>query len=642
MLKIFQIRSGGSTPLAKLIMAVILAGAAAQTARATPSGHPDCASVITANFRPDSDTKILRIIQFRKDNTLPNPVNGGLFDPSTTALADLCLVKLLVGPGNPGPADAPSTSAGVGIEIWLPARSAWNGRIHAIGGGGWVGGEEQRLDMISSTAAAGDSRAAHRVAAEEGAVTSTTDSGHSGVRYGGAFLMNPDGTVNRTLWRDMAKRSIHLQIVLTKAVTRAYYGKPQRFAYWDGGSAGGRQALELAQNFPNDFDGIIAAWPAVYFTQLAVASLYPQIVMQRDLGRNLSLAQIDLVSRAAVESCDVVNGQHLGFILHPEACRYDPGKDAAVLCRDAGGANATDACVSQREAIVFNKIWYGMTSDGSVPDPASDNGFGPLGGKHKWYGLSRGTNLLIVAAPQPFSIGADAVALTLQDPRLAQPTFLNARASGADGWKNLTYEQLSAAFDAGLAMQEPFADFNAGNPDLSAFRAQGGKLLLFHGTNDEAIPFQGSVRYYDSVVERMGGLAKVQDFFRFYVIPGYGHATTNGTSNRNANPPVPRPLKAEMYKAVTDWVEQGIKPGTITLRSADTSLSFTVRTRQNADGSNSHLPGVDAWQAATVKGLPACIYPRRIAYAGGNIFAAKSYACRSAQAAKKPLAGAQR
>jgi feruloyl esterase len=601
--------------------------AAISSGHAAASRPNDCAATIATNFHHGPDVRILAITPYRTGAPLPNPTNGGLFDPSSTALADLCLVKLLVGPGNLGPADAPSTSAGIGIEIWLPAKSVWNGRIHAIGGGGWVGGEETSLDRISSTAAAGDARAAHRVAAEEGAVTSTTDAGHSGPQFGGAFLMNPDGSVNTTLWRDHSTRAIHMQVILTKAVTRAYYGKRARFTYWDGGSAGGRQALSLAQNEPHLLDGIIAAWPAVNFTNMAVSALYPQIVMQRDLGRNLSIEQLNLVSRAAISACDIVNGAHLGFILDPAACRYDPTKDQAVLCTGDNDINNKSSCVTKREALVFNKIWYGQTRDGSVPDPAVDNGFGPLSEKHKWYGLTRGTNLLILAAPQPFSIAADVVALTLQDPSLAEPAFRNAKANGSSGWKSMSYDQLAAAMDAGIALQPQFANFNADNANLSSLKASGTKLLMYHGTNDEAIPYMGSVQYYDRVIERMGGIDAVQKFYRFYVIPGYGHSTTNGTANRDANPPIPRPLMGEMYRAMTNWVEKGIKPDTLVLKSADTSLSFGVRRSQNLDGSNHFLPGINAWQASSSKSLPACLYPKKAVYVGGNILSASSYSC---------------
>jgi feruloyl esterase len=209
--------------------------------------------------------------------------------------------------------DAPSTSPGIGIEIWLPALAHWSGRIHALGGGGWVGGSAGSSSKIGSLDAA-------KVAGIEGAISSTTDTGHSGLPRNGAFGLKPDGSINTALWRDFATRSLHEQALKTKLLANYYYGKSPRYAYWEGGSQGGRQGLSLAQNFAADYDGIIANFPAI--NQITVPALYPQIVFQKDLGGTpLSMDQQDLVSRAAIGSCDRVGGEALGYIMDPAACR---------------------------------------------------------------------------------------------------------------------------------------------------------------------------------------------------------------------------------------------------------------------------------------------------------------------------------
>src|SRR5690606_20576449 len=132
---------------------------------------------------------------------------------------------------------------------------------------------------------------------------------------------------------------------------------------------------------------------------------------------------------------------------------------------------------------------------GSVPDPAVDNGWNMTpAGAQKWYGLARGTTLcgaLGLACPErPFVVSTDQVALELQDPTLAQPNFKNATGNGADGWISLSYEQLSNAFDQGSMLQPQFAHINTDNPDLTAFKERGGKLLHYHGLDDEVIPAQ--------------------------------------------------------------------------------------------------------------------------------------------------------
>src|SRR5262249_49958778 len=99
-----------------------------------------CDESLAAQFKPNPQTTILATRVFRKGDPLPKTILKGFTLPEADhALADLCLVKVLVGPGHAGPAGAPSTSTGIGIEVWLPTKPAWNGRVHAIGGGGWAG-----------------------------------------------------------------------------------------------------------------------------------------------------------------------------------------------------------------------------------------------------------------------------------------------------------------------------------------------------------------------------------------------------------------------------------------------------------------------------------------------------------------------
>lgn len=99
---------------------------------------------------------------------------------------------------------------------------------------------------------------------------------------------------------------------------------------------------------------------------------------QRDLAGNLSSAQLGYVSAAAVSACDIVGGQHLGVILDPRQCRYDPSRGAAVLCNGTQGngvvgTSANAACVNSAQALAIYKIWYSQTADGTAPDPLLDN-----------------------------------------------------------------------------------------------------------------------------------------------------------------------------------------------------------------------------------------------------------------------------
>jgi feruloyl esterase len=565
-----------------------------------PAAALACDDTMKTAFRPDADTTVVLVKSFKQGDPL---TLGAATTP--VAAKDLCLVKLNVGPGNPGPAGAPSTSAGIGMEIWLPAPANWNERIHNMGGGGWAGGNHGSTTAIASTGNAA-------LAASENSVVGATDTGHTGSN--GSFAMKPDGTINTALWQDFSERSLHELALKTKALTAAYYQKPQKFAYWEGCSTGGRQGYKIIQNHPTDYDGYVVGAPAFNWTKFITAELYPQVVYQRDLGGvPLTTAQYQQVSAKAVSACDVVGGQHLGFVLNPQQCAYDPAKDAAALCTGSvgtngvTGANATAACVTTVQATAMNKIWFGQTPDGSVPDPAANNGFNAnLTNDQLWYGLTRGSNSGL-AGNNPFAIASDMVALELQDPRIATPAFSNAVSNGQNGWRNLTYGQLADAFAQGIALQPFFGNINTDNADLSAAKAAGAKIIQYHGVADTLIPTANSIHYYTRVANLDGGFANTQAYDRLFLVAGMGHCSGVGTAQGEAgvSPPanansVPLPAAGQWFSALTNWVENGTAPATLTLQSADASASQLL-----------------------------CPYPQKPTYSGtGSITAAGSYACR--------------
>jgi feruloyl esterase len=533
-----------------------------------------CDDTLKTAFVPDANTKVTLVKAFKQGDilTLSGATTG------TAAANDVCLVKLMVGPGNAGPASAPSTSAGIGIEVWLPAQARWNNRVRVLGGGGWAGGA-----AISSLTAIGGANAA-ALAASEGSVTAVTDTGHT-VAGTGSFAMNADGSINTTLWKDFSERGIHEMAVKTKALAAGFFLVAPKYSYWDGCSTGGRQGHKEAQANPADFDGILAGAPAFNWSKFIVNELYPQVVMQRDLGGvPLTAGQLALVSAAAVSACDTnLNGQHDGYVSDPAQCRYDPTQDTAVLCAASGGTSTSASCVSSVQAQAFNKMWYGQTTDGSVPSPAADVGYNINTSPNQlWFGLTRGTALNGLAGsaagvPTPFTIASDMVALALQDPTYATPGFLDAVGNGADRWKTLGYADLANAWYQGVALQTSFADINTDNPDLTAFRDRGGKLLMYHGLADVLIAPQGSINYYTRASNLMGGYATTQKFYRLFMVPGMGHCSGIGSANGTAgvSPPANPPLPAnnQLFNVLVDWVENGKAPDTITVQTADAAIS---------------------------------------------------------------------
>ena len=595
-----------------------------------------CDASITSGFKPDANTKVTLVKFFKKGDMLtlvdlaaaPDepqaaasargraqdtgaaPAGGGRGGvrggrgggggaPAVTA-NDVCVVKLLVGPGHPGPADAPSTSAGIGIEVWLPSAANWNKRVHVLGGGGCSreGGNVISVTVLGGTRASTVGESPAGIATDEGAVSAMTDTGHTVNDC--SFGMNPDGLVNTAGWMDFSRRSLHELMTKTKALATAYYGSAPRYMYFEGFSTGGRQAQTIAQVYPTDVNGLLAGAPAMNWNLFSIAGDYPSLVYQRELnGVALTAGQRTLMGNAAINACDMVGGLHLGYILDPSTCRYDPTKDPVVLCAASGGTNSTADCVTPQQARVQNMIWYGQTSDGSVPSPDVDNGWSvQLRSPQRWYGHARGATDG-TAGGSPFGIMLDYLALVLGNSKIAAPSFVNATANGENAYKDLTYAQLSAASDHGEALSPQFGDINTNNPDLTALKNSGTKLLHYHGLADNLIPPQGSIHFYDLAASRMGGLSGIQNYYRLYLVPSMSHGLNNGSTN-NVNPPLP--THAQLYQALTDWVEKGIVPAQI-------------------DISNSATGTVPA------KSRPICPYPQKATYRSGDPNTAASYSC---------------
>jgi feruloyl esterase len=562
-----------------------------------PAALPDCDEDLKSlELGPDTTITLVHAFSAGSALVLTTPVPD---DPPITPV-DLCVVKLNIGPGNAGPSSAPSTSAGIGVEIWLPTRERWNGRYQALGNGGLAGGSD-----VSSLTALGAMRPGPNAAFEagdRGYVTSINDGGHT--NFDGSFAMLPDGTLNEVLLADFADRATHEMAQSTKALIEKFYGKAPEFSYFNGCSEGGREGLMEVQRHPTDFDGLLVGAPALHFDRLNVSALWPQVVMRVDLGGPIAKEKLLAATAAANAACSkALTGQPDGYITDPTDCRYDPTTDTTLLCAAAGGTNATAACLTLAEAKAINKIWYGPTNDGAAPapNPSTDNGRAPHGALatgQLWFGINRGTALVGhpiwdgQAGQEASPIGPVTAALALGDPTIAPIGFTNASGNGADHWKTLGYAGFVAAFEAA---HDPIGRMLAtDDPDLSAFAARGGRLLVWHGTGDSLISPQGTVRYYEAVVAQAGGYTEAQRFARFYLGPGFDHcfmASVPGT-----NPPAPGEEGDPgigLFPKLIEWVEEGTPPDQLAARSA---------------------PDV-----TPVRSRPWCLYPKRLKYVSGDV-----------------------
>lgn len=592
-------------------LAVALSGCSGDDDAPATATTLDCSlGSVQAGFKPDASTSVVAVRTVKKGDSL---VAVDSSSPITAAV-DMCLVKLLVGPGNTAePATAPSYSAGIGMEIWLPAKDAWNERIRNYGGGGFVGGGHRYADKIGSKVPA-------IVNANVGYAVGTTDTGHE--QTDGTFTLTASGTLNQPLMQDWSYRSLYEQAVKTKALVKAYYGKDQKYAYFDGHSEGGREVLKIAQENPDLYDGYLAAAPGINFFRKGMYDLYPNIVMKTDLGftaldtarATAFAAKFAAVNARAVASCDTAG---LGFLLDPFQCSYVPTKDAAALCSGVpgdgvAGTNANTAtCVNLAEATAINKIWYGATVDGTYdPGQTADNKSGKfLAIKQLWWPYTRGTDMGGKITGKP---STDYVALLQQDASYAYSGFVNASTTVRERWAELTYAGLADTYIKDFALQPLMANIDTDNTDLRKLRDMGRKLILHHGLADDGLPAAGSINYYTRVASGMGGNAEVQKFFRLYLEPGAAHSsqgrgyTVSGNNNTVPLPKLPgngnqtpTPDQDQMFTALVDWVEKGTAPNDIVIASRDNTVSF-----------------------------PICVYPKKTTWNGtGSSKAASSYVC---------------
>ena len=591
-----------------------------------------CGDDIKNAFKPDALTSVVAVKSYTKGDKVFVSDSGA---PVTLA-ADVCMVKLLVGPGNPGPADARSTSQGIGIEVWLPTHAAWNERIRNYGGGGFVGGNHIYADSFGATLEkAVGSKFPAPVIAGMGFATGTTDAGQRWSQNG-SFNFLPDGKLNTTLIKDFSSRSLYEQAVKTQALVQLYYGKPQKFAYFDGHSTGGRQGWKMAQQYPEMYDGFLIAAPAISTSKFPLNNMYATLVMKQELGYTPAdpefvasnfKQKMTEVNKRAVAACDK---EQLGFLLDPYACNYDPSKDAAALCTGvavAGGATGTNAdtksCVNQAEARAINKIWYGITTDGSYDanESVANRTGKTLGatatGKQLWWSFPRGSDWGSLVSRVG---GTDALALYRQDIRYAtsqalNPTgfWLNAGVQERDKWREVDFAMLTDTFAKGIALQPVFDNLNSDSADLSKARSLGRKIVTYTGLAEDVIPPAISVNHFERVVASVGSLDETQKFLRLYNVPGKAHSsqgrsyTVSGNNNTVPLPKLPgganqTPTREQdqMFSALQDWVEKGNAPTDITLTSRDSSVSY-----------------------------PICVYPKKALWNGkDSAKVASSYTCK--------------
>ncbi|MDX3904526.1 MAG: tannase/feruloyl esterase family alpha/beta hydrolase [Pigmentiphaga sp.] len=444
----------------------------------------------------------------------------------------------------------PTASSQINFQLWVPEGAAWNGKLVATGNGGY-----------SPALSYGDMAYAMR----QGYAVLGGDTGHQteDMLWG---VNNPEKII------DWGTRSINAITTSGKQLLTELRGTAASRAYFLGCSTGGHQGFAEAQRYPEDFDGIIAGAPGNNRTALNIEFMW-RFRSNRPTNDNLTQfltpAKLRLITDRAVAACDALDGVTDGVIDDPRACTADKFDVASLQCT---GGDAAD-CLTADQLAAARNIYQGPRNPRT--NAQLYPGW-PVGSESGWSGYMGSTE----------PVRADFWRYwVFDDPQWNWWTF--------DFDRDVSYAYAKIA---------PLVDQTSA--DLSAFKAAGGKLMIYHGWSDPVVSAYDSIGYYDRVLAAQGSRTALDEFYRLFLVPGMGHCSggPGATSLRAEGDAAPDPSR-DLLAAMDRWVEQGTPPDDFV--AARMAAGSVQRTR------------------------PLCPYPTQAVYGGsGDPNDAANYACR--------------
>lgn len=408
----------------------------------------------------------------------------------------------------------------INIEVRLPLEG-WNGKLYQVGCGGFCGILGRGDDDGGFVNATGPGIA-------RGYATATSDSGHHGLSVVDASwaAANPDAE------RDWGWRSIGETNRVAQAMIEAFYDKPSGDAIFQGCSTGGRMANMAALRYPEMFQGIISGAPALDETGLAGAGL--AWIVQANTGPDgqqiLATDKVELIGDEVMRQCDGADGTEDRVIADPRQCAVDL---SAIACKDgaAGGQ-----CLTPAERAVVEK-WREAPVD-SAGKTLFPGGI-PEGSEPFWPTWLTGTKAGAPALNPLFAKNFGAYMAFTDDP-------------GA------SYETADFDFDRDPGrMTEAAAMYNSDDPDISAFRDAGGKMIVWHGWADAIVSPYKTIAWHEAAEKAAGGAEALGAFVRLFMIPGLDHCGiapgAGGISQADLDP----------LGALEGWMDSGKAPATI-------------------------------------------------------------------------------
>ncbi len=409
--------------------------------------------------------------------------------------------------------------------IWPEARFAlklpvqWNEQLQMVGNGGTAG-------VISV--------AAVDAALRKGFAAVSTDTGHDAAKEPLATFawVTPENPQGRRKFIDFAYLSVHETVVLAKRIVEVHYGSKAKYSYWVGCSTGGRQGMQEAQRYPEDFDGLVIGAPGLFLTGNVMRRIW---VGQAQRGEGaLPVDKLPLLQGIVYEKCDASDGLADGVIDDPRRCAFQAARD---LPRCEGGDTA--GCFTAAQIASVARIYGGVrNSKGELLFPGE-----PVGSESVWAENLVGPSKLVLPRAE------------------SQMKFYGLYPPPGPSW---SYTQFDFDKDPARTVRAA-RDLNPLNPNLAPLKKRGGKIIQYSGWADQQVNPLPGISYYESVEKRMGAEA-TRDFYRLFMVPGMFHCSGG-----------PGCGTVDWLGAVMEWVEKGVAPAQLT--GAHQEKGQTTRTR---------------------------------------------------------------
>lgn len=443
---------------------------------------------------------------------------------------------------------------------WLPMKPSWNGKFVGLGNG--FGGVIQEAHMFP--------------ALRQGFAVAATDMGHPASFPQNLAPMNGKWAYQQPVKvLDWAYRANHLTAATGKELIDAHFGQKPKRSYFHGCSDGGREALMQAGRYPDDYDGIIAGAPAAAFTDLMA---HAQWNNRQAVPTQLTEEKLDRLHAEVLDRCDALDGAKDGLLESPSACRFDP---EVLSCKPGDDPKR---CLTGAEVEAVRATYRGpRTADGQQLSA----GFSP-GSEYKegWSLWITGPTLPLVGTVKSMTGGS-----------LLSTDFFRWMVHADPDWER---ERFDLDKDLPLARQRLAATINSDQLDMTPFFARNGKLMLYHGWSDAALPPMNTVRYFERLQARHADAATQQ--LRLFMAPGMGHCMGG-----------PGPSVFDALDAMDRWTEGGPPPEQM------------VATKFDKDAA-----GALGQTAKVQRTRPLCAWPKVARWTGqGSIDAAENFSCQT-------------